>query len=128
MRPALMLVLPLALAACATPRESCLSSVGREGRVLDALIAQTRGNVTRGYAIEEREELRTTRQLCRYRTDEGVVARRFCDRTVAEEVRVPVTIDIEEEKVKLDQLLARREAQARGEAAARAQCVARYPQ
>lgn len=128
MRPALLLVLPLALAACATPRESCLSSVGREGRVLDALIAQTRGNVMRGYAIEEREELRTTRQLCRYRTDEGVVARRFCDRTVAEEVRVPVTIDIEEEKVKLDQLLARREAQARGEAAARAQCVARYPQ
>ena len=128
MRPALMLVLPLVLAACATPRESCLSSVSREGRVLDALIAQTRGNVTRGYAIEEREELRTRRQLCEFRRDDGSIGRRFCNRTTAEDVRVPVTIDIEAEKVKLDQLLARREAQARSEAAARAQCVARYPQ
>ena len=61
MRPALFLVLPLVLAACATPRESCLSSVGQQGRVIDALISQTRGNVARGYAIEEREELRTRR-------------------------------------------------------------------
>ena len=57
MRPALFLVLPLVLAACATPRESCLSSVGQQGRVIDALISQTRGNVARGYAIvRDRED------------------------------------------------------------------------
>lgn len=128
MRPALLLVLPLALAACATPRESCLSSVSREGRVIDALIAETRGNVARGYGIEEREELRTRRQLCDFRRADGTIGRRFCDRVVTDEVRVPVTLDIEAEKVKLDQLLARREALARAEASARAQCVARYPE
>ena len=41
---------------------------------------------------------------------------------------MPVTIDIEAEKVKLDQLLARREALIPAEATAKAQCVARYPQ
>ncbi|MGR3625249.1 MAG: hypothetical protein ACU0A0_03060 [Limimaricola sp.] len=127
MRPALLLVLPLVLAACATPREACLSDVSRQGRVVDALIAQTRGNIARGYGIEEREELRTRRHLCRYRTDDGEIVRRFCDRTVAEDIRVPVTLDIEAEKVKLDQLLARRERMAGAEATARAQCVARYP-
>ncbi|GAD55908.1 MAG: hypothetical protein ACJASC_000697 [Limimaricola cinnabarinus] len=128
MRPALFLVLPLVLAACATPRESCLSSVGQQGRVIDALISQTRGNVARGYAIEEREELRTRRELCEFRRDDGSIGRRFCNRTTAEDVRVPVTIDIEAEKVKLDQLLARREALIPAEATAKAQCVARYPQ
>ena len=93
MRPALFLVLPLVLAACATPRESCLSSVGQQGRVIDALISQTRGNVARGYAIEEREELRTRRELCEFRRDDGSIGRRFCNRTTAEDVRVPVTID-----------------------------------
>ncbi|WP_341211668.1 hypothetical protein [uncultured Limimaricola sp.] len=128
MRTALFLLLPLTLAACATPRESCLSSVGRQGRVIDALISQTRGNVMRGYAIEEREELRTRRELCEFRRNDGSIGRRFCDKTTAEDVRVPVTIDIEAEKVKLDQLLARREALTRAESAAKAQCVARYPQ
>ena len=128
MRPALFLVLPLVLAACATPRESCLSSGGQQGRVIDALISQTRGNVARGYAIEEREELRTRRELCEFRRDDGSIGRRFCNRTTAEDVRVPVTIDIEAEKVKLDQLLARREALIPAEATAKAQCVARYPQ
>jgi len=128
MRPALFLVLPLVLAACATPRESCLSSVGQQGRVIDALISQTRGNVARGYAIEEREELRTRRELCEFRRDDGSIGRRFCNRTTAEDVRVPVTIDIEAEKVKLDQLLSRREALIPAEATAKAQCVARYPQ
>lgn len=127
MRLALLLVLPLVLAACATPRESCLASVSREGRVLDALIAETRGNVARGYGIERREELRTRRELCEFRRDDGTIGRRFCNRTYSDEVRVPVTLDVESEKVKLDQLLLRRAAQARAESAARAQCVARYP-
>ncbi|MGX9854188.1 hypothetical protein ACR03S_01905 [Limimaricola variabilis] len=127
MRSAILLVLPLALAACATPRESCLSSVGRQGRVIDALIAETRGNIARGYGIEEREELRTRRGVCEYRDENGTLRQRFCDRTVSQEVRVPVTLDIEAEKVKLDQLLQRREALTRAEGPARAQCAALYP-
>ena len=108
--------LTLVLAACATPRESCLSSVGQQGRVIDALISQTRGNVARGYAIEEREELRTRRELCEFRRDDGSIGRRFCNRTTAEDVRVPVTIDIAAEAL------------IPAEATAKAQCVARYPQ
>jgi len=55
MRP-VFVVLPLALlAACATPREQCISDVSRDFRVLNSLVAQTQANLARGYAVVEEQ-------------------------------------------------------------------------
>ena len=62
MRPALMILPFLALAACATPREQCIGQATRDLRVLNSLIAETQGNLARGYAIEEQQEVRTPAQ------------------------------------------------------------------
>ncbi|SDF08094.1 hypothetical protein [Limimaricola pyoseonensis] len=128
MRPFLLLALPLALAACATPREACVSSALREGRVLNALIAETRGNLARGYGLEQREVLRTEREFCEYRREDGTTGRRFCDVVNTETVTEPVTLDLAQEQVKLNQLLDRRDRQQQAERAAVAQCQARYPE
>ncbi len=126
MRPILFLALPLALAACATPRESCIASATQQGRVIDALIAETRGNLARGYALEERQDLRTVRRLCEYEAADGTEYRRFCNQTTTVSTTVPVTVDLEEERTKLDQLLLRQSRLDEAEQAAVAQCVARY--
>ena len=54
MRPlsVLALVPVLALAACQTPREACLSQASSRLRTVDALIRETQGNLDRGFAIE----------------------------------------------------------------------------
>ena len=65
-------MLPLVfLAACATPREQCIDDVTRNTRVLSSLINETRGNLARGYALEERQDVRTVRGTCRGRNEEG---------------------------------------------------------
>ena len=46
----LLLVSALALAACQTPREACVSEASQELRTVEALIAETRGNLSRGYS------------------------------------------------------------------------------
>lgn len=47
------LLLCLVLAACATSRQACLTAATREVLRLDRLIAETDGNLRRGYAIEQ---------------------------------------------------------------------------
>lgn len=47
------LVLLATLAACGTPQEQCIARETRDLRILDRLIAETEGNIARGYAIEE---------------------------------------------------------------------------
>jgi hypothetical protein len=57
--------LRLALAACQTPREACVSEASEELRTVDALIAETRGNLDRGYALETEQEVEVVRDTCR---------------------------------------------------------------
>ncbi|PYE85014.1 hypothetical protein [Pseudoroseicyclus aestuarii] len=128
----LVALIPLAalplLAACATPQDSCISSVTRQGRVLESLVNETRGNLARGYAIDERQEVRNQRRLCRARNSEGEIVSGFCNRPVVTTRREAEAINLEEERAVLEQLLLRQEQQRAAEAAAIAQCRARYPQ
>lgn len=48
-----MLPLCLVLVACGTPQEQCIARETRDLRVVEKLIAETEGNLTRGYAFEE---------------------------------------------------------------------------
>lgn len=128
MRPALIL-LPLALlAACASPREQCISSVTRDTKVLGALINETRANLSRGYAIEERQEVRTVSDTCQGRNEDGSTFTFRCEETDTFTTRVPVAIDLNAERAKLASLEERfAQSQATSNQGV-AQCIARHPE
>lgn len=52
MKRVIFVVLGL-VAACGTPQEQCIARETRDLRVLDRLIAETQGNIDRGYALVE---------------------------------------------------------------------------
>lgn len=128
MRHVLMIVPLLALAACATPREQCISNVTRDARVLATLISETQGNLARGYALEQQQELRTVRTLCRGRDAQGNSFSFACNESETINTTVPVAIDLNAERAKLASL---QERQAQAQAAADrgvAQCIAVHPE
>ncbi len=127
MRAALLIV-PLLLTACATPREACLDEVNREVRILDKLIAETQGNLERGFALEERQEVRTRRSTCSGRDSEGVEIRIRCEKTSTFTRTVPVAIDLNAERAKLTSLEQRQMQNISNAQAGIAQCNARFPE
>lgn len=128
MRP-FLLILPLAmLAACATPREQCINDATREIQVLRSLVAETEGNLARGYALETRQEVRSVRSTCTGVTDEGATFSFSCDKTQTFDRNVPVAIDLNAEEVKLASMKDRLARQQTAADAAIAQCVATYPE
>lgn len=128
MRPALLMIPVLALAACATPREACINDALRDVRINDSLIAQTRANLDRGYALEERQDVRTIRQTCRGTTAEGVSFRYRCDRVQTFTTDVPVAIDLNAEQAKLESLVQRQRDLRTVSEQAIAQCIATFPE
>lgn len=124
---ATLLIIPLLLSACATPRESCLAEVTREARVIDALITQTRGNLERGFAIEEEQDIRTRRRFCTGRNEDGSVFQFRCEETDTVTVQVPVAVDLNAERAKLESLLQRQQQNQANVQAGIAQCNARFP-
>lgn len=127
MRAALFIV-PLLLTACATPREACLDEVNREVRVLDKLIEQTQGNLARGFAVEERQELRTRRTFCTGKNEDGSTFRFRCEETDTVTRTIPVAIDLNAERAKLASLEQRQRQNISNAEAGIAQCIARYPE
>ena len=129
MRPVFAALLPvLALAACQTPREACLSEGSRELRTIESLIRETQGNLSRGYAIETEQEVEVIRTTCEVELEDGTEGRVPCDRTDVDEVERPVAIDFEEERAQLASLFEQR-GRLLGQAQARQQaCVATYPE
>ncbi|MEO1637819.1 MAG: hypothetical protein AAFU41_01060 [Pseudomonadota bacterium] len=123
------IILPLALlAACATPREQCIDNVTRDTRVLASLINETRGNLARGYAIEERQEVRTLRRTCQGRNEDGTTFAFRCDDTETFTTRVPVAIDLNAEQAKLESLEERFAVTQAASNQAVAQCIATNPE
>lgn len=127
--PAAAALLPLlALVACQTPREACLAEAGGELRTVEALIRETEGNLRRGYAIEEEQEVRVVRTTCEVELEDGTEGRVPCDRTDVEEVERPVAIDLGAERVQLDGLLEQRGRLLAQAAARRQACLAAHPE
>ncbi|AGT08230.1 hypothetical protein [Paracoccus aminophilus] len=122
----------LALAACGTPQEQCISRNTSEYRVVSNLLAEVEGNLARGYAWEEREVTRTEwddcRAVVRNRKGEPVMVSRPCLRNVADTQRYRVPIDPAAEARKRDNLIARRAALAPTANAAIAACKTAYPE
>lgn len=129
---ALCLAPVLALAACGTPQERCISRNTSEFRTVSSLLADVEGNIARGYAWEERQVTRTRFEQCqtvtRDREGRAVITTHGCWRDVVESERYRVPIDPAAEARKRDGLIARRDALSRGAEAAVAACRAAYPE
>ncbi|HVG48139.1 MAG TPA: hypothetical protein VM899_08405 [Rubellimicrobium sp.] len=126
--PALALLAALALAACETPQQSCLSSASRDLRVVESLIRETQANLQRGYAVEQEQVVDVDRSFCRVERDDGDIDLVPCDRTEVENVSRPVAIDLRAEQAKLDGLLERRATLSADTAARQQACFATYPE
>ncbi|MFZ3580635.1 hypothetical protein ACOI1H_00505 [Loktanella sp. DJP18] len=125
----LVALAPLALvAACATPQQQCLNNVTEELRVNQFLIAQTQGNLDRGFAIDRQQRVSRGFDMCRERGRDGVTTTRLCRTTQVRDVNVPQAINLDVERGTLDQLLAKRAILQRQATAATAQCRALYPE
>ena len=128
MKRCFLILLLLPLAACATPQQQCQNNATRDLRVLDDLIAETRLNVSRGYAIEEEVVPRVGITTCFgngfYGSGYGGVS--FCSGTSTSVRRTPVAIDIEAERRKLDGLEQSRVAAAGRAQSALANCQAQF--
>ncbi|MGP9804177.1 hypothetical protein [Paracoccus sp. NSM] len=129
---ALILALPLALAACATPQERCISRNTTEFRTVNSLLAEVEGNLARGYAWDERQVVRSRLAQCQTvttdREGKPVVTTYGCWRDELETERFRVPIDPVAEARKRDGLVARRNVLAAGAERAVEACRAAYPE
>lgn len=129
------LALGLVLSGCGTPQERCISSVTRDLRVVDRLIAESQANLARGYAYVTQTVFVPVWDYCsgpvlvqpRDGSAPVLVPGQMCWDDEPRTVRRPVAIDPAAEKRKLAGLQEqRRQLDARTKSAI-AQCQATYP-
>ena len=122
----------LALTACGTPQEQCISKNTRELRVVNNLLQEVEANLSRGYAWEERDVTRTEWRNCPVPVESAKGKYRWVDRPCLRDVsdteRYRVPIDPAAEKRKAENLRARKAALARQAEAALRACRAAYPE
>jgi hypothetical protein len=131
-----LLLLPLALVACATPQQRCINGFTRDLRVVNELIAETQLNLARGYSLEDVVISVPTWTYCGgpYVTvlpdgrQAWVNGGGMCwdDRT--QTIERPRAIDPEVERRKLDGLLKQQALLSKQAAPAVEQCRAEYPE
>jgi hypothetical protein len=122
------------LAACGTPQEQCINRATRDLRTVDKLIAESEGNLARGYAYEEYEVsvpvlepcLRPGRPTADNPNPPPVMG--TCREWETETYTRPKAIDLAQEARKLDQLKVKRRQLARAAEPAIAQCRAEFPE
>lgn len=118
------------LAACGTPQQQCIGTVTRDLRVVDDLIAQTSGNLQRGYAIVRVTETRPEFVDCTPDPTAEVPnpRERRCLEDVAQTVTRPAAIDLDAEAAKLASLQRKRAQLAASAGPAIQACQMQYPE
>jgi hypothetical protein len=127
LRPGLLALIVL-LAACGTPQERCIAEGTRDLRTLDRLIAETEGNIARGYAWEDRVVTRPRWIACEGQPRLAGEPPRLCLEEVAETERRPAAIDLAAERAKLAGMRDKRRELARAAERLAARCAAEFPQ
>jgi len=127
-----LILLSLGLfAGCGTPQEQCISRNTRDLRTVDRLIAETQGNLDRGYAFETitvYEDYWTSCPQPPVTEGQTPPPPRLClDERPVTEQRAKA-IDLNEEARKLDSLKVKRRQLAQAAEAVIAQCKAEYPE
>lgn len=119
----------LALTACGTPQEQCIRLNTHDLIVLDRLIAETQGNLSRGFAyVETVETVPVFRPCFSEPTDANPnPAPHTCLDDREQTVRRPAAIDLDAEAKKLASMRKRRDQMDHELAPAVAGCKARYP-
>jgi hypothetical protein len=136
MKAPVLLTLPLVLlVACGTPQEQCIARGTRDLRTVEKLIAETEGNLKRGFAYEEKIVRFPVFRPCVLPSPpvaEGTPPPppqvTTCRDTEEQVIRQPVAIDLEEEARKLRQLQEKRRVLLREAEAVAAACRAEYPE
>lgn len=120
----------LALAACGTPQQQCVRLASHDMVVLDRLIAETQGNIARGFGYAQTVETRPEFVDCTPRLwdDETAPAPQMCLEDVPHTVSKPIALDLQAEAAKLASMQKRRAEMAKTLAPAIADCQARYPE
>ena len=120
----------LILTACGTPQEQCIGAATRDMRVVDRLIAETEGNLSRGYGFENITVYMPEWQDCTRRptTSNPTPKPELCLEEVAQTSRQAVALDLAAERAKLTSLKQKRAQQAKTVAATVAQCKALHPE
>jgi hypothetical protein len=119
------------LTACATPQQQCINRGTRDLRTVEALIAETQGNLDRGYALEKVTEYETYWDTCYERVlvdGKAALRPRLCLEDRSFTVERPKAIDLAAEARKLKGLKAKRIELARAAEPVIAQCKATYPE
>lgn len=118
------------LAACGTPQERCISSVTRDLRVVDRLIAETDANLRRGYGLQDVTVFHDVWTFCSVAQVAGQppAPPQMCWDSQPTTYQRPVAIDLAAEKAKLSGLLTKRKELAGAAAPMIAQCQVQYPE
>jgi hypothetical protein len=119
------------LVACGTPQEQCINRGTRDLRTVEKLIAETQGNLDRGYALEEVTRYEDYWDTCYDQVvvdGEVLLKPRMCLKERAYTVERPKAIDLTAEAAKLESLKAKRAQLARAAEPLIAQCKAEYPE
>lgn len=118
------------LAACGTPQERCINSATQDMNVVTQLIAETKGNLQRGFALQKETVYRTEFKDCTPSAVKGqpTPRPRMCPVQVPDTITKPVAIDLTAENAKLTSLEKKRAQQAKVAEAAIKQCRALHPQ
>lgn len=94
---------------------------------MNALIVETRGNLTRGFAIKTEQRFREVNDICKSQLPDGTEIRTACKRTEVKDIEVPIAIDLNAERAKLQSLEERQQQMQVNAEAARRQCIANNP-
>lgn len=112
------------LVSCGTPQERCVRSVTKDIRTLDRLIATSRENLERGYAIVEERYTTSRKRTCT--SSNGTRYTCYFPRT--EIRRFPVSIDLNKEQAILDSQVAKRAQMEKQVAPQIKACQASFPE
>lgn len=118
------------LAACGTPQQQCIARGSGDLRVVDRLIAETEGNLARGYGYENVSVSRPQWVNCTpHPTPENPMPeRKLCFDEVTTTSREAVALDLNAEAAKLASLRPKRAALNRAALIRVDQCKAQYPE
>ena len=120
----------LAVTACGTPQEQCISAGTRDLRVVERLIAEAEGNIARGYAWQEVTVIDHRWVDCTPKPTVEVPtpAQNRCLVEMPEISQEPLAIDLNEEAAILASLKAKRARQLLAAKELIKTCEAKYPE
>lgn len=128
-RPYLIL-LPAILIGCATAQESCINRARQDLRILDGLIAETKTNIGRGYAVESQTVWQENQGICIPSLTEevGNLGGGMCREPELVTIERPKAIDLDAETAKLKSMQSRRGAMDKAVQTAVVDCRQRFPE